>query len=94
MFPLFITHDEYFLQCGGNGGGYTTMFLICPTTIFLVDKNSLMYSLHTNIVPQYGYEGTNQLALPVECGEICAAADTQPFLPGGTVGYPAQPGLF
>ncbi len=28
MFPLFITHDEYFVRCGGNGGG----------TNFLVDK--------------------------------------------------------
>jgi hypothetical protein len=22
MFPLFITHDEYFVRCGGNGGEY------------------------------------------------------------------------
>ncbi len=36
MFPLFITHDEYFVRCGGSGGG-TTMFLICPATNFLVD---------------------------------------------------------
>jgi hypothetical protein len=26
MFPLFITHDEYFVQCGGNGGGYYDVF--------------------------------------------------------------------
>jgi hypothetical protein len=26
MFPLFITHDEYFLRCGGNGGGYYDVF--------------------------------------------------------------------
>ena len=44
------------------------MFLICLATNYLVDKNNVMYGLHTNIVPQYGYEGT------------CAAADTQPFL--------------
>jgi hypothetical protein len=40
-------------------GAGTTMFLICPAMNFLVDKNSVMYSLHTNIVPQYGYKGTN-----------------------------------
>ncbi len=57
-------------------GAGTTMFLICPATNFLVDKNSVMYGLHTNIVPQYGYKGTNWLAMPVECGKICAAADT------------------
>jgi hypothetical protein len=51
MFPLFITHDEYFVRCGGNGGGYYDV-LIFPATNFLVDKNSVMYSLHTNIVPQ------------------------------------------
>jgi hypothetical protein len=33
-------------------GADTTMFLICPATNFLVDKNSVMYGLHTNIVPQ------------------------------------------
>jgi hypothetical protein len=59
MFPLFITHDEYFVWWGGNGGGYYDVFDICPATNFLVDKNSVMYCLHTNIVPQYGYEGTN-----------------------------------
>jgi hypothetical protein len=26
MFPLFITYDEYFVQCGGNGGGYYDVF--------------------------------------------------------------------
>jgi hypothetical protein len=26
MFPLFITHDEYFVRCGGNGGGYYDVF--------------------------------------------------------------------
>jgi hypothetical protein len=26
MFPLFITHDEYFVGCGGNGGGYYNVF--------------------------------------------------------------------
>jgi hypothetical protein len=26
MFPLFITHEEYFVQCGGNGGGYYDVF--------------------------------------------------------------------
>jgi hypothetical protein len=26
MFPLFITHDEYFEQCSGNGGGYYDVF--------------------------------------------------------------------
>ncbi len=58
MFPLFITHDEYFVRCGGNGGGYYDV-LICPATNFLVDKNRVMYGLHTNIVAQYEYEGTN-----------------------------------
>ncbi len=57
MFLLFITHDEYFVRCGGNGGGYYDV-LICPATI-VVDKNSVMYGLHTNIVPQYGYVDTN-----------------------------------
>jgi hypothetical protein len=28
MFPLFITHDEYFVQCGGNGGGYYNVFYL------------------------------------------------------------------
>ena len=32
----------------------STMFLICPATNFLVDKNSVMYGLHTKIVPQEG----------------------------------------
>ncbi len=40
-------------------GGGTTMFLICPAMNFLVDKNSVKYGLHTNIVPQEGYKGTN-----------------------------------
>ncbi len=26
MFPLFITHDEYFVRCGGSGGGYYNVF--------------------------------------------------------------------
>jgi hypothetical protein len=26
MFPLFITHDDYFVRCGGNGGGYYDIF--------------------------------------------------------------------
>jgi hypothetical protein len=26
MFPLFITHDEYFVQCSGSGGGYYNVF--------------------------------------------------------------------
>jgi hypothetical protein len=26
MFPLFITHDDYFVQCGGKGGGYDNVF--------------------------------------------------------------------
>jgi hypothetical protein len=40
-------------------GAGTSMFLISPATNFLVDKNSVMYGLHTNIVPQYGFEGTS-----------------------------------
>jgi hypothetical protein len=40
-------------------GAGTTFFLICPATNFLVDKNIVMYGLHTNIVPQNGYKGTN-----------------------------------
>ncbi len=59
MFPLFITHDEYFVRSCGSGGGGTTMFLNCPAMNFLVDKNSVKYALYTNIVPQEGYEGTN-----------------------------------
>jgi hypothetical protein len=39
------------------------MFLICPATNFLVDKNSVKYGLHTNIVPQEGYKGTNYQCL-------------------------------
>ncbi len=57
MFPLFITHDEYFVRCGGSGGG-TRIFLICPAMNFSVDKNSVKYGLHTNIAPQEGYKGT------------------------------------
>ncbi len=41
MFPLFITHDEYFVRCGGSEGGGTTMFLICPATNFLLDGVSV-----------------------------------------------------
>jgi hypothetical protein len=26
MFPLFITHFEYFVRCGGNGGRYNDVF--------------------------------------------------------------------
>jgi hypothetical protein len=26
MFPLFITHDEYFVRYGGSGGGYYDVF--------------------------------------------------------------------
>ncbi len=26
MFPLFITHDEYFVWCGDSGGGYKDVF--------------------------------------------------------------------
>jgi hypothetical protein len=26
MFPLFITHDEYFVRYGGSGGGYYNVF--------------------------------------------------------------------
>jgi hypothetical protein len=26
MFPLYITHDEYFVRCSGNGGGYYDVF--------------------------------------------------------------------
>ncbi len=26
MFPLFITHDDYFVRCGGSGGGYYNVF--------------------------------------------------------------------
>ncbi len=26
MFPLFITHDEYFVRCGGSGGGGYDVF--------------------------------------------------------------------
>ncbi len=59
MFPLFNTHDEYFVWSGGSGGGGTMIFLICPATNFLVDKNSIKNGLQTNIVPQEGYEGTN-----------------------------------
>ncbi len=40
-----------------GGGQGTTIFLICPATNFLLDKNSVKYGLHTNIVPQEGYEG-------------------------------------
>jgi hypothetical protein len=43
-------------------GAGTTMFLIFPATNFLVDKNSVMCGLHTNIVSQYRYKGTNYLA--------------------------------
>ncbi len=26
MFPIFITHDEYFVRCGGSGEGYYNVF--------------------------------------------------------------------
>ncbi len=58
MFPLFITHDEYFVRSGGSGRGYY-VFFICPATNFSVDKNIVKYGLHTNIVPQEGYKSTN-----------------------------------
>ena len=41
-------------------GGVSTMFLICPATNLLVDKNSVKYGLRTKIVPQEGY-GTRVL---------------------------------
>ncbi len=30
MFPLFITHDEYFVRCSGNGGRYYDVYLEEP----------------------------------------------------------------
>jgi hypothetical protein len=39
------------------------MFLLCPPTNFLVDRNSVNYGLHTNIVPQEGYKGTTYQCL-------------------------------
>jgi hypothetical protein len=60
MFPLFITHDEYFVRSGGSGGGtmfWGTVFFICPATNFFVIKNSVKYGLHTNIIPQEKYKG-------------------------------------
>ncbi len=45
------------------GGVGITMFLLRPPTNFLVDRNSIKYGLHTNIVPQEGYEGTNYQCL-------------------------------
>ncbi len=70
MFPLSITHDEYFVRCGGNGGGYYDVFDLSSYELLSGQKYSVMYGLHTNIVPQYRYKGTNQLAMPVECGKI------------------------
>ena len=44
------------MRCGGSGGGGgSTMFLICPATNLLVDKNSVKYGLRKKIVPQEGY---------------------------------------
>ncbi len=48
------------ILCGAvvvGGGG--TAFFICPATKFIVDKNSVKYGVHTNIVPRKKYEGTN-----------------------------------
>ncbi len=56
MFPLFITHDEYFVRCGGSGGGGTMVF-VCPAMKFFVDKNSVKYGIHTNMVPQKKCDG-------------------------------------
>ena len=52
------------ILCGAvvvGGGGGSTMFLICPGTNLLVDKNSVKYGLHTKNRTPGGvwYEGTN-----------------------------------
>jgi hypothetical protein len=33
------------------------MFFVCPAMKFFVDKNSVKYSVHTNIVPRKKCEG-------------------------------------
>ncbi len=38
----------------------TMMFLVVVTVMFVVTKNSVKYGLHTNIIPQEGYEGTKK----------------------------------
>ncbi len=63
MFPLFITHDEYFLRCGGSGGGGTMFQGTMFSTKFLVDKNSIKYGVHTNIVPRKNCEGYKKQCL-------------------------------
>ncbi len=56
------------------------MFLIYPATNLLVDKNSVKYGLRTNSYPRRGMVRGYLLVMPVEYGDICAAADAQPFL--------------
>ncbi len=68
------------MRCGGSGGGGSTMFLICPATNLLVDKNSVKYGLRTKLYPRRGMvRGLTSDA----CGmrrHLRAAADAQPFL--------------
>ncbi len=79
-------------------GGGSTMFLICPATNFLVDKNSVKYGLHTKIVPQEGY-GTSELTSNA-CGmrghlrcSRCTAFFEQSILVWNRLYYPTYVGI-
>ncbi len=62
MFPLFITHDEYFVRCGGSGGGGSIYDVFDLSSYeLLVDKNSVKYGLYTKIVPQEVYVSVPKL---------------------------------
>jgi hypothetical protein len=37
MFPLFITHDEYFVRCGGSG--HTPETLYCQFKLIAINCN-------------------------------------------------------
>jgi hypothetical protein len=39
------------------------LFLVAATMMFRVATNSLKYGLHTNIIPQEGYEGMKNQCL-------------------------------
>ena len=74
------------------------MFLICPATNLLVDKNSIKYGLRTKIVPQEGY-GTRVLTSDA-CGmwghlrcSRCTAFFEQSIPVWNRLSYPTYVGI-
>jgi hypothetical protein len=48
--------------CRDLGEGFDsegTIFIFCPAMMFIVDRNSVKYSLHTQNHTPRGYEGTS-----------------------------------